>query len=75
MCAEFEQFAHYYHAELPPERQRNSFKGFMLLCPMCRVHFESYVRTVALGQLICEEEEKLPQEDLRRTSRSDPAGV
>ena len=61
-CREFEDFVYdYYEGDLDP-RQRAVFERHMRLCPMCRVHFDSYLRAVALGRQICEDDETLPQD-------------
>lgn len=57
-CAEFEDFVHDYYEGALPEAVVRRFETHMKLCPMCRVHFDAYVRTVALGQRICEEDEQ-----------------
>ncbi len=60
-CIEFEDFIYDYHeGSLPPDVRRR-FEDHMKLCPMCRVHFESYLRTIAIGQRLCEDEERLPE--------------
>lgn len=63
-CAEFEEFVHDYHEDLLPEPARRRFDRHMLVCPMCQVHFDSYVRAVALGQAVCEDElpDDIPEE-------------
>ena len=61
-CTEFESFVYdYYEGALTP-KQRRTFDLHMRLCPMCRTHFESYVRTIELGQKLCEDEERLPND-------------
>ena len=59
-CAQFEAFVIDYHEGELPERQRAQFELHLKLCPMCAVHFDDYVRTVALGKALCEDEDRLP---------------
>jgi len=60
-CAEFEDFVHdYYEGVLPPPL-RARFDEHMSVCPMCRVHFDSYTKAVALGQQLCDEDDQLPE--------------
>jgi len=59
-CEEFEAFVHDYYESLLSQKSRNQFETHMRLCPMCRVHFESYVSAVALGKGVCEEDDRLP---------------
>ena len=61
-CAEFEDFVHDAHDGVLPDRTRRRFERHMALCPMCRAHFESYVRAVALGRKICETDDALPDD-------------
>ena len=59
-CAEFEEFVYdYYEDRLSPEARRH-FEMHMQLCPKCEVHFDSYVRAVALGKRVCEDDDRLP---------------
>lgn len=52
-CVEFERFVHdYYEGSLSP-RERRVFELHTEMCPMCRVHFASYVQTIGLGRRIC----------------------
>ncbi len=64
-CEQFEDFLYdYYEGALQP-RQRTTFERHMRLCPMCRVHFDTYLRTVALGQAVCDDDtlpEDIPEE-------------
>jgi len=59
-CSAFEEFVQEYYEGLLPDRVRRKFETHMQLCPMCRVHFDGYVRAVALGQRVCEDDESLP---------------
>lgn len=52
-CREFESFVYDYHEGQLAPRQREIFELHMRLCPMCRVHFDSYLRTVAMGRHVC----------------------
>ncbi len=52
-CTEFEQFVHDYQEGSLDARERRVFEFHMDLCPMCRVHFASYVRTIELGRRLC----------------------
>ena len=52
-CMEFERFVHDYHEGSLSPRERRVFDLHMELCPMCRVHFASYVQTIELGRRIC----------------------
>ena len=52
-CIEFERFVHDYHEESLSLRERRAFDLHMDLCPMCRVHFNSYLRTIELGRRVC----------------------
>ena len=64
-CAQFEEFVFEYSEGTLPEQQRARFETHLALCPMCRVHFDSYVRATALGQLVFEEDglpEDMPEE-------------
>ncbi|MDJ0789379.1 MAG: zf-HC2 domain-containing protein [Myxococcota bacterium] len=60
-CEEFEAFVHDYHEGTLGEKQRRRFDLHMEICPRCRTHFDDYVRTVALGQRLCEDDETLPE--------------
>lgn len=52
-CIEFERFVHDYQEGSLGPRERRVFDLHMELCPMCRVHFASYVLTIELGRRIC----------------------
>ncbi len=52
-CIEFEQFIHDYQEGSLTPRERRVFDLHMELCPMCRVHFASYLQTIELGGRIC----------------------
>ena len=52
-CIELERFVHdYQEGSLGPD-ERRAFDLHMELCPMCRVHFVSYLQTIELGSRIC----------------------
>ena len=56
-CAEFERFViDYYEGQLSA-RQRSMFDFHMRICPMCDVHFQSYVKAIEMGRQLCQEEE------------------
>ncbi len=52
-CIEFERFVHDYQEGSLGPRERRAFDLHMDLCPMCRVHFASYLQTIELGRRIC----------------------
>ncbi len=60
-CAEFEDFVHDYYEGTLPEPQREAFDLHLDVCPMCRVHFDSYIKAVALGQQLCDDDDQLPE--------------
>ena len=49
-CREFESFVFDYSEDKLSRRQRRMFERHMWLCPMCRVHWRSYVRALELGE-------------------------
>ena len=55
-CEEFERFVIDYHEGHLTDRQRALFDFHMEICPMCRVHFRSYVKAVQMGQRLYEDE-------------------
>jgi len=57
-CRQVEAFVIDYHEGQLPEKQRKQFDLHLALCPMCRVHFESYLRSIALGQALFKEEDR-----------------
>ena len=59
-CRQFEDFVHDYYEESLPEEIRRQFDEHLQLCPTCRAHFKDYVRTIALGQSVCETDDELP---------------
>jgi hypothetical protein len=66
-CIEFEEFVHDYQEGSLGARERRVFELHMELCPMCRVHFVSYLRTIELGRRLCAAEDasapaELPEE-------------
>jgi hypothetical protein len=63
-CAEFERFVLDYHEGHLTDRQRSLFEFHMEICPMCRVHFQSYVKTVEMGQRLFSDEMAHEQVDL-----------
>ena len=63
-CIEFELFVHdYYEGSLSP-RERRVFDLHMELCPMCRVHFASYLQTIELGKRVCATDDASSAADL-----------
>ncbi len=60
-CPEFEEFIHDYYEGLLSAKVRRRFETHMQLCPMCQVHFDSYVRAIALGRQVCSDDEQLPE--------------
>ena len=60
-CEELEGFVHDYVEQALDARSRARFERHLRLCPMCRVHFDEYVRTIALGQQLCEDDDRLPE--------------
>ncbi len=52
-CVEFERFVHDYQEGSLSPRERRAFDLHMELCPMCRVYFVSYLKTIELGGQIC----------------------
>lgn len=56
-CAEFERFVLDYHEGLLSPRQRARFEFHMRICPMCDVHFQSYVKAVRMGQRLHADED------------------
>ncbi len=52
-CSEFEHFVHDYQEGSLGPRERRVFDFHMELCPMCFVHFASYLKTIQLGRRIC----------------------
>jgi hypothetical protein len=55
-CEDFERFVIDYHEGHLTDRQRAVFEFHMEICPMCRVHFRSYVKAVQMGQRLYEDE-------------------
>lgn len=69
-CAELERFVIDYHDDGLSQTERRVFEIHLEMCPPCRSHFESYLKTIELGKLICAADEaeaptELP-EGLRR---------
>lgn len=63
VCVEFEDFVSDYHEGTLSLRERRVFDLHMQLCPMCRVYFASYLRTIELGRRICaSDDEAAPAE-------------
>ncbi len=52
-CIELERFVHDYQEGSLSPRERRTFDFHMELCPMCRVYFASYLKTIELGRRIC----------------------
>lgn len=63
-CIEFELFVYDYSEGSLSKRERRAFDLHMDLCPMCRVHFATYVRTIELGKRICATDEESSPADL-----------
>ena len=59
-CVQMEEFIHDYYEGLVSDSVRRAFDMHMKLCPMCRVHFDNYVRAVALSQKVCAGDEQMP---------------
>jgi anti-sigma factor RsiW len=57
-CEEFEQFVHDYQEGSLSPRERRVFDFHMELCPMCRVHFATYLQTIELEKRICSADEE-----------------
>ena len=53
-CTEFERFLVDFYEENLSEREQQVFEFHMSICPMCNVHFRSYVRAIELGKKVCE---------------------
>jgi hypothetical protein len=51
-CGEFERFIIEYCEGGLTERQRRIFEFHMGFCPMCRVHFEGYRKTIEMGRRV-----------------------
>lgn len=56
-CAEFEEFIHDYQEGSLSARERRVFDLHMELCPMCQVHFDSYLQAIRLGREVCKTED------------------
>lgn len=63
-CTEFERFVHDYQEGSLTPRERRVFEFHMELCPMCRVHFGSYLRTIELGRRVCATDDASVPSDL-----------
>ena len=63
-CADFERFIHDYQDDSLTPRERKVFDFHMALCPMCRVYFANYLRTIELGQNVCATDAEAQVEDL-----------
>ncbi len=63
-CIEFERFVHDYKEGSLSPRERRKFDLHMELCPMCRVHFASYLRAIELGRRLCATDDAAPSTDL-----------
>ncbi len=53
-CEQMEAFVHDYQEGTLPEKQRRQFDFHLALCPMCAVFFETYPRSIELGQRVFE---------------------
>ncbi len=63
-CVEFERFVYDYQEGSLSPRERRVFDFHMELCPICRVHFASYVQTIELSRRICAAEDDSSPADL-----------
>ncbi len=63
-CIEFERFVHDFHEGSLSPRERRAFDFHMELCPMCRVYFASYLKTIDLGGRICATDDALAPADV-----------
>ncbi len=63
-CIEFERFIHDYQEGSLSSRERRAFDLHMELCPMCRVYFVSYLKTIELGGRICATDDASAPPDL-----------
>ncbi len=63
-CTEFEDFVHDYHEGSLSPRERRVFEFHMELCPMCRVFFALYLKTIELGRRICATDDASAPADL-----------
>lgn len=63
-CIEFERFVHNYQEGSLSPRERRTFDFHMDLCPICRIHFATYLRTIELGKRICTADVEATFEDL-----------
>lgn len=66
-CMEFGELLHDYQEGSLGPRERRVFHLHRELCPVCRVRFASYLKTIELGRRICATEDasapaKLPEE-------------
>jgi hypothetical protein len=64
-CMEFERFVHDYQEGSLSPRERRTFDLHMDLCPMCRVYFATYLRTIELGKRICAADDEATVENLQ----------
>jgi anti-sigma factor RsiW len=51
-CREFQDFVVDYCERHLSEAQRAVFQQHLADCPMCRVHFETYLKTIELGRRV-----------------------
>ncbi len=56
-CEQVEAFIFDYYEGRLSERERKQFEMHLAMCPMCRVHFDGYVRAIELGRKVFEEDE------------------
>ena len=49
-CRQFDVFLADYLDGVLTDRQRKIFEGHMVLCPMCRAHFQTYMATFKMTQ-------------------------
>lgn len=57
-CAQFERFVFDYVEGTLAARERARFEFHMRICPMCEVHFRSYVKAVEMGREICRADQR-----------------
>jgi hypothetical protein len=60
-CREFESFIIDYAEGDLTERQRRVFDWHMVICPMCKVHFETYMETIRLERTLGGGDDEVPE--------------
>jgi anti-sigma factor RsiW len=63
-CREFQAFLLDYCEQHLDDEQRAVFEAHLAGCPMCRVHFETYLKTIELGRRVLAEEDPEAPADL-----------